>query len=69
MSPIELALPGALRIGVDVGGTNTDAVAMAGNEVMGWAKATTTPEVTEGIVTAVRVLLEGTVCRPTRSGP
>ncbi len=59
MSPIELALPGALRIGVDVGGTNTDAVAMAGNEVMGWAKATTTPEVTEGIVTAVRVLLEG----------
>ena len=46
-----------LRIGVDVGGTNTDAVAMSGNDVVGWAKATTTPEVTDGIVTAVRTLL------------
>ncbi len=49
--------PGTLRIGVDVGGTNTDAVAMSGNDVVGWAKATTTPEVTDGIVTAVRTLL------------
>ena len=48
---------GTLRIGVDVGGTNTDAVAMSGNDVVGWAKATTTPEVTDGIVTAVQTLL------------
>ena len=48
-----------LRIGVDVGGTNTDAVAMSGNGVVGWAKATTTPDVTDGIVTAVRTLLDG----------
>ncbi|WP_428122537.1 hydantoinase/oxoprolinase N-terminal domain-containing protein [Candidatus Poriferisodalis sp.] len=48
-----------MRIGVDVGGTNTDAVAVSGNDVVGWAKATTTPEVTEGIVTAVRMLLDG----------
>ena len=27
--------PGTLRIGVDVGGTNTDAVAMSGNDVVG----------------------------------
>ncbi|WP_423923893.1 hydantoinase/oxoprolinase N-terminal domain-containing protein [Candidatus Poriferisodalis sp.] len=46
-----------MRIGVDVGGTNTDAVAMSGNDVVGWAKATTTPEVTDGIVTAVGTLL------------
>lgn len=49
---------GTLRIGVDVGGTNTDAVAMSANEVVGWAKATTTPEVTGGIVAAVTSLLE-----------
>lgn len=48
----------SLRVGVDVGGTNTDAVAMEGNEVVGWAKATTTSDVTEGIVTAVRSLLD-----------
>jgi N-methylhydantoinase A/oxoprolinase/acetone carboxylase beta subunit len=46
-----------LRIGVDVGGTNTDAVAMAGSEVLGWSKAVTTPDVTDGIVTAVRAVL------------
>ena len=50
---------GTLRIGVDVGGTNTDAVAMSGNEVAGWAKAVTTSDVTAGIVTAVRSLLAG----------
>jgi len=50
---------GTLRIGVDVGGTNTDAVAMSGDEVVGWAKAVTTSDVTVGIVTAVRSLLAG----------
>jgi len=50
---------GTLRIGVDVGGTNTDAVAMSGDEVAGWAKAVTTSDVTAGIVTAVRSLLAG----------
>ena len=49
----------ALRIGVDVGGTNTDAVAMSGNNVVGWAKAVTTSDVTAGIVTAVQSLLGG----------
>ncbi len=57
MSAQQASPSGTLRIGVDVGGTNTDAVAMSGNDVVGWAKATTTPEVTDGIVTAVRTLL------------
>ena len=48
-----------LRIGVDVGGTNTDAVAMSAEDVVGWAKATTTRDVTDGIVTAVQSLLGG----------
>ena len=44
-------------IGVDVGGTNTDAVLMDGTQLAGAAKAPTTPEVTSGIVAAVTELL------------
>ena len=59
MSEASPRVAGTLRIGVDVGGTNTDAVAMSGDEVAGWAKAVTTSDVTAGIVTAVRSLLVG----------
>ncbi len=59
MSEASPRVAGTLRIGVDVGGTNTDAVAMSGDEVAGWAKAVTTSDVTAGIVTAVRSLLAG----------
>lgn len=59
MSEASPPVAGTLRIGVDVGGTNTDAVAMSGDEVAGWAKAVTTSDVTAGIVTAVRSLLAG----------
>ena len=34
-----------MRIGIDVGGTNTDAVLMNGIEVLGWRKTPTTPDV------------------------
>ena len=44
-------------VGVDVGGTNTDAVLMDGAELAGAAKAPTTPDVTSGIVAAVTELL------------
>ena len=44
-------------IGVDVGGTNTDAVLMDGAELLGAAKAPTTADVTSGIVAAVSELL------------
>lgn len=39
-----------IRVGVDVGGTNTDAVLMVGLTVKSFAKTPTTPEVTDGIV-------------------
>jgi N-methylhydantoinase A/oxoprolinase/acetone carboxylase beta subunit len=42
-----------LRIGVDVGGTNTDAVVMHGRTLRAWAKTPTTSDVTAGIVTAI----------------
>jgi N-methylhydantoinase A/oxoprolinase/acetone carboxylase beta subunit len=46
-----------MRIGIDVGGTNTDAVLMAGRDVLAEVKTPTTPDVTGGIVSAVRSLL------------
>ena len=44
-------------IGVDVGGTNTDAVLMDGTQLAGASKSPTTPDVTAGIVAAVTKLL------------
>jgi len=41
------------RIGIDVGGTNTDAVLLDGDHVVQAVKAPTTPDVTSGIVTAL----------------
>ncbi len=47
-----------MRVGVDVGGTNTDAVAMIGRSVLGTVKSPTTPDVNTGIVTALRSLMD-----------
>ena len=46
------------RLGIDVGGTNTDAVLVDGRDVLAEAKTPTTPEVTEGVVTALRALVD-----------
>jgi N-methylhydantoinase A/oxoprolinase/acetone carboxylase beta subunit len=45
-----------MRIGIDVGGTNTDAVLMEGRRVLGEVKTPTTQDVTGGIVSALRGL-------------
>jgi N-methylhydantoinase A/oxoprolinase/acetone carboxylase beta subunit len=42
-----------MRIGIDVGGTNTDAVLMDGNSVLAEVKTATTGDVTSGIVAAI----------------
>lgn len=42
-----------MRVGIDVGGTNTDAVLMDGRDVLAEFKTPTTPGVTEGIVAAL----------------
>ena len=50
------------RIGIDVGGTNTDAVLMDGVEVLAWHKTPTTPDVGGGIVAALEsVMAQGEV--------
>jgi N-methylhydantoinase A/oxoprolinase/acetone carboxylase beta subunit len=45
------------RIGIDVGGTNTDAVLLDGDTVVAAVKTPTTSDVTSGITTALRDLL------------
>ncbi|NEA40996.1 hydantoinase/oxoprolinase family protein [Streptomyces sp. SID11385] len=49
-----------MRLGIDVGGTNTDAVLIDGDDVRGAVKASTTADVTGGIVTALRELRQAT---------
>jgi N-methylhydantoinase A/oxoprolinase/acetone carboxylase beta subunit len=46
-----------MRIGIDVGGTNTDAVLMDERRVLAEVKTPTTPDVTSGIVAALRTLI------------
>jgi N-methylhydantoinase A/oxoprolinase/acetone carboxylase beta subunit len=47
----------AVRIGVDVGGTNTDAALMDGVRVVASTKSPTTSDIAGGIVTAIRDVL------------
>ncbi|CCD84048.1 putative hydantoinase A [Bradyrhizobium sp. ORS 285] len=46
------------RIGIDVGGTNTDAVLIADDKVVHSVKAATTADVTSGILAALKALRE-----------
>lgn len=47
------------RIGIDVGGTNTDAVLIEGETVLGAVKTPTTEDVTGGVRTALAMLMAG----------
>ncbi|MCU0974716.1 MAG: hydantoinase/oxoprolinase family protein [Steroidobacteraceae bacterium] len=53
-----------LRIGVDVGGTNTDAVLLRGRQVLAAHKAPTTQDVGSGIVAAIEDVLQTTGVPP-----
>ncbi|MQF70129.1 hydantoinase/oxoprolinase family protein [SAR202 cluster bacterium AD-804-J14_MRT_500m] len=53
-----------MRIGVDVGGTNTDAVLMSGTDVLSKTKTATTPDVSSGIITAVDEVLQAASKQP-----
>ena len=50
-------MAGSLRIGVDVGGTNTDAVLLRDREVLAQHKAPTSSDVETGVVAAIREVL------------
>ncbi|MFT3762242.1 MAG: hydantoinase/oxoprolinase family protein [Pseudoxanthomonas sp.] len=47
-----------MRLGVDVGGTNTDAVLMDGASVLAWTKQPTTGDVASGVAAAITAVLE-----------
>lgn len=53
-----------MRIGVDVGGTNTDAVLLSGRQVLGAVKCPTTEDVGSGIVDAISTLIESAGVNP-----
>jgi N-methylhydantoinase A/oxoprolinase/acetone carboxylase beta subunit len=42
-----------MRIGIDVGGTNTDAVVLDGRRIVAWKKCPTTDDISRGIVDAI----------------
>lgn len=46
-----------MKIGIDVGGTNTDAVLMDERKVVSWHKTPTTPDVTTGIINSLNAIL------------
>ncbi len=46
-----------MRIGVDVGGTNTDAVLMDGKAIVAWTKRPTTADISSGIAAAIEAVL------------
>lgn len=50
-------MTGMLRIGVDVGGTNTDAALLRGDDVLATVKTATTADVTGGVSAAIRSVL------------
>ncbi len=54
------------RLGIDVGGTNTDAVILDGTAIIAAAKVTTTEDVTGGILTALNRVLADSAIDPGR---
>lgn len=50
-------MTGLVRIGVDVGGTNTDAALLRGTSVLATVKTATTADVTGGVEAAIRAVL------------
>ena len=53
-----------MRIGVDVGGVNTDAACVCDGVVLATAKAPTTPHVTAGLVSAIGAALRSAGAKP-----
>lgn len=53
-----------MRIGVDVGGTNTDAVLMDADQVIASTKAPTTEDVSSGIIKAIATVLADSGSKP-----
>lgn len=53
-----------MRIGVDVGGVNTDAACVSGGAVLATAKSPTTPDVTAGLISSIGAALGSAGAKP-----
>lgn len=51
-----------MKIGVDVGGTNTDAVIIGATGIAGWKKTPTTEDVSSGVVDAIKGAMDAATC-------
>lgn len=49
--------PGPRVLGIDVGGTNTDAVYLQDGRVLAWHKTPTTPDIQTGVETAIEAIV------------
>lgn len=54
-----------MKIGVDVGGTNTDAVIIGATGIAGWKKTPTTEDVSSGVIAAIRGAMHQAACTST----
>lgn len=45
-------------IGIDVGGTNTDAVYLQNEKVLAWHKTPTTPDIQSGVENAIEAIMK-----------
>lgn len=52
-----VALPAQRVLGIDVGGTNTDAVFLQNEKVLAWHKTPTTPDIQSGVETAIEAIM------------
>jgi N-methylhydantoinase A/oxoprolinase/acetone carboxylase beta subunit len=57
-----------IRVGIDVGGTNTDAVLMDGKQLLHWVKTPTTADVTGGVLKALELVLSESGFVPEKVG-
>jgi len=55
-----------MRIGVDVGGTNTDAALLNGEQILASCKQPTTSNVSDGIINAITTVLEQSGIKPSQ---
>lgn len=55
-----------IRVGVDVGGTNTDAVVMEGKKYLGGTKCPTTPDILTGVENSIRGALTEAKTSPSK---
>jgi len=53
-----------MRIGIDVGGTHTDAVILDGDEIVSTTKALTSSDVVTGVTNALDTLMQGGGLKP-----